>query len=593
MRLIRHTAIMAIIVFLLSVAFIPAYAGDATVNTCDFTTLEAAVTTANAGGGTITFNCSGTIYFPYHLTISASVIIDGNGNAVVFDGQNAVRHFSVTGGATLNLTGLTLQNGRQTLYGGSIFNDGSVILSYMTFINNPSAYGAIDNNGSVNVSNTSFTGGGIYNYFGTVSSSDTQFVNNSGYGLYNYNGTVNVQDTTFTNSVCIGTIADNGGNIKDVASTNCPGVILVALSASAACNGADLQVTINAGDGNFDITADSGTLQSNVTTGIYTFTGPRNETNVSVRELTGDGQSLNLGDFNCALPTSALTANATCIGTDLQVNIMTGDAYFEISADSGLLLGGASLNTHIIAGPLNETNVTVTEFGGDLQSLNLGDFNCFASSTLTATAVCNGADLEIVITNGNAPFTINVTNTAGVMSLGGMALGVHTFTGPDTFANITVIEEGGDLETLPLAGVTCTASIVPVEPAPVEAVVLSPDMNALGCELTNTVEMPNASDNTFCRVLMRDGEVVGYNGAIPADLINLGVIFAVDIYQLRGGQSVNEFAGYQQICLAGSGRLFFMDSRQAPRVLVELDVDNVNGFACGWIPAPGTLVLTK
>ncbi|HRF99106.1 MAG TPA: hypothetical protein PLZ51_28035, partial [Aggregatilineales bacterium] len=137
---------------------------------------------------------------------------------------------------------------------------------------------------------------------------------------------------------------------------------------------------------------------------------------------------------------------------------------------------------------------------GDSETLNLGDFNCFASSALSAIAVCNGANLEITIVSGNAPFSISVTDSNGVMNMGSLPMGTYSFTGPDTFSNIGVTEDTGDLETLNLPSVTCTAPIVPVVPVvPVAPVTLSPDLNALGCVLTNNIALLDAPDNTYCR----------------------------------------------------------------------------------------------
>jgi len=135
----------------------------------------------------------------------------------------------------------------------------------------------------------------------------------------------------------------------------------------------------------------------------------------------------------------------------------------------------------------------------------------------------------------------------------------------------------------------CPGDEVVIPPAP------TPAVTVLGCALDSTdgVEVANAPDDTYCRVLMKNGGVVSYSGAIPADLIGLGVVLAVDVYRLQGGMTVNTFPDYARVCLAGSGRLFYMDGRNAPRVSVELATEAVDNLTCGWIPAPGTLILTN
>ncbi|MCL4253729.1 MAG: hypothetical protein KJ043_08120, partial [Anaerolineae bacterium] len=366
------------------------------------------------------------------------------------------------------------------------------------------------------------------------------------------------------------------------------------LAATATCDvNGDLAITITAGDGAiFDITGTGNGMPTTGGMGINTFfgnnQGPNAWTGVIVSELSGDFDILNLGDTICNRP---LNVTAVCLGDNLQVTINAGDASFDIADGVTALPAGTGvgLGTITFTGPINVADLTITEATGDTQNISLGAFNCFVSNALTATATCNGSDLDITISNGNAPFTINVTDSVGVMSFTGQPLGVYNFTGPDTFSNISVVEEGGDLETLVLADVTCP---LPVPVAPV-AVVLPPDPNALGCAITTEVNIPLAPDNTYCRVLMRDNGVVGYAGAVPQELINLGVIFAVDVYRLNGGQYVTTFPDYTRICLNGAGRLFYMDSRNSPRGIIELSTETEGNLTCGWIPAPGTLILTS
>jgi hypothetical protein len=140
---------------------------------------------------------------------------------------------------------------------------------------------------------------------------------------------------------------------------------------------------------------------------------------------------------------------------------------------------------------------------------------------------------------------------------------------------------------------TFSRSSIQIDTLDTLPVVLLPDLTALGCVLTQEVLAPTAPDNTYCRVLMKNGAVIGYSGAVPRGLIDLGVIFAVDVYRLEGGRSITTFPNYTQICVAGQGRLFYLDARTSPRVQTELSTESVDGFTCGWIPAVGTLVLTN
>ena len=356
------------------------------------------------------------------------------------------------------------------------------------------------------------------------------------------------------------------------------------------CNGNDVNINITGGD--FPMTLTDVGLNLTVTSlGIVVLPGPISYAGITHAEIAGDFQSRTFTAISCPVVVNApLSATAVCNGANLEVNITSGDIPLELTADSGLLQTGFSTGLLALTGPLNETNLTLTELAGDGENINLGDLNCFASSTLTATAVCVGADLQVTISNGNAPFSISVTDSNGVMNSGGNPLGVYTFTGPDTFSNIGITEDSGDLETITIPSVTCSAPIVPSTPAPV---VLSPDLTALGCVLTQDVLAPDAPDNTYCRVLMKNGGVVNYSGAVPRPLVDLGVIYAVDVYRLEGGRSITSFPNYTQICLGGQGRLFYLDARTSPRTQVELATESVDGMTCGWIPAVGTVVLTQ
>ena len=107
----RHLAIRLVLISVLALATQPALAASGTVSTCDWASFDA-VHGAAPVGGTITFACAGTITPPATVTISSNTVLDGNGNAVVFDGGDALRLFDVAVGASLELRELTLQRGR-------------------------------------------------------------------------------------------------------------------------------------------------------------------------------------------------------------------------------------------------------------------------------------------------------------------------------------------------------------------------------------------------------------------------------------------------------------------------------------------------
>ena len=95
----------------------PAHAGGI-VSVCDEAHLRAAL----AGGGTVTFSCSGTITLTATITIAADTTIDGSGQTVTISGNHAVRVFTVNSGVTLNLNALTVADGSSYGNGGGIYN---------------------------------------------------------------------------------------------------------------------------------------------------------------------------------------------------------------------------------------------------------------------------------------------------------------------------------------------------------------------------------------------------------------------------------------------------------------------------------------
>src|SRR4030095_12664228 len=69
---------------------------------------------ANAlAGETITFGLTGTVFLASELLITKSLIITGATPALVdVSGSNAVRVLTITNGITVNISGLTIRNGR-------------------------------------------------------------------------------------------------------------------------------------------------------------------------------------------------------------------------------------------------------------------------------------------------------------------------------------------------------------------------------------------------------------------------------------------------------------------------------------------------
>ena len=230
----KHFMIV-LILLVLALPAAPAQAGGV-VSACNETALKAALT----GGGTVTFSCSGTITLTSGVWIAANTTIDGSGQNVTLSGGDAHQVFFVLSGVTLNLNKLTIADGNAG-EGGGIRNDGTLTVSNSTFSGNSvfNEGGGIYNNtsGTLTVSNSTFadnqgnnSGGGIANY-GTLTVSNSTFAGNRadyGGGIYN-GGTATLKNTIVANSPvggnCAGTISDGGGNLSYPDDGTCPGII--------------------------------------------------------------------------------------------------------------------------------------------------------------------------------------------------------------------------------------------------------------------------------------------------------------------------------------------------------------------------------
>jgi hypothetical protein len=222
-----RTIYTLVILVLLAIAVpaAPAHAGGV-VTVCD----EAQLLAALAGGGTVTFECSGTITLTNTISIAADTTIDGSGQDVTISGNDAVRVFDVPPGVALHLAQLTVANGNASL-GAGVFVDRYATLSAsnVTFADNTAngygggVYGgAIHTRGTLTVTGSTFSGnsagdgGGIYNAGGTVHISDSSFTGNSthwylGGGIYNHWGSMTVATSTFSgNSAYYGAGILNG-----------------------------------------------------------------------------------------------------------------------------------------------------------------------------------------------------------------------------------------------------------------------------------------------------------------------------------------------------------------------------------------------
>jgi hypothetical protein len=226
------------------------------------------------------------------MSITGIARIEGPGaHWLAISGMQANEIFMVAAGASLDVSGLRLENGSAPIVGpqegGAIFNAGSLVVDTCTVVDNTAADGAaIYNDGNAQILNsylsnntTSTVGGAVTNDFGaSLTVSESSFVDNGGGGLGGAiftEGTASVTSSTFqgnsdvqggaifnenqplsvTNSTFFdNTASEDGGGISDAAGATAT-VTNSTLDSNQAPSGSDvygqvnLKATILAGGG--------------------------------------------------------------------------------------------------------------------------------------------------------------------------------------------------------------------------------------------------------------------------------------------------------------------------------------------------------
>ena len=184
-------------------------------------TIKNATGTVNINGTVKIANGQYTGVNNTQITIDKNMNINGQSEAgTVINGTGTNWIFHINSGINLTITNLTITNGNSN-YGGAIYNDGTLTVDNSTFTNNTATDygggGAIVNEGTLNVTDSNFEGnnagvaGALYNYGGNLNIIDSTFTNNiAQYGGAIINdGTLTVDNSTFTNN----TATSGGGAI--------------------------------------------------------------------------------------------------------------------------------------------------------------------------------------------------------------------------------------------------------------------------------------------------------------------------------------------------------------------------------------------
>src|SRR2546425_7159592 len=164
--------------------------------------------TALSEGGTVTFNCSGTITVSNTIVISSTVVLDGTGQTASISGGNAVRIFTVNPGVGFTVKNLTLTGGAATgasgtngtagtsVSGGAIYNNGGMVSLVNCQVSTNTAAGGNGGDGIVQLNGNggsggfggSASGGAIFNTGGALLLTNCAFSGNTARGGNGGNG---------------------------------------------------------------------------------------------------------------------------------------------------------------------------------------------------------------------------------------------------------------------------------------------------------------------------------------------------------------------------------------------------------------------
>ncbi|MBN1429491.1 MAG: DUF11 domain-containing protein [Anaerolineae bacterium] len=234
--------------------------------------------------------------------------------------------------------------------------------------------------------------------------------------------------------------------------------------------------------------------------------------------------------YGCVNP---LRVSAVCNGTDLAVNITEGNNPFNITGTgSGLPQTGVGLGATTLVGPGSWTGITIVETTGDMEQRQLGDFTCPAPARLAATATCQGANLQIAVTGGDAP--LNITGTGPGLPRNSAGIGTTTVAGPGNWTGLVIAETAGDLEQLSLGDIACTQQPVPIiMPGGGDLAVFDPALSKSGSPLSAKI-----GEQVTYNLVVSNPHSQAINNVIVTDPIP-PIFDVVDVATSRGTSSVS------------------------------------------------------
>ena len=368
---------------------------------------------SSLNGQTITLT-SGELLADKHITISGP-----GADRLTVDANHASRVFNILPQRDVTISGLTIANGSAPLpyrWGGGIYNDhGALTLNNCTISGNTAVQGSgggifIDgfgssamltiNNCTIN-GNSAWPGGGIYNYRGTVTITNSTLTGNSDTGSNAGGAILNQGTLTITGSTFSGNSSTSGGAIYNA------GFNLATISTLAIANSTFSGNSASRGGAIYNDFAATATM-SNCTFSGNSAGGPDNVIYNGTGGAIFNAQALTM--INCTVSGNSATIHG-------------GGVYNGINGSAvGLLkIGGTILN----AGPSGENiyndtsfyNATVTSLGYNLSSDDGGGY-------LTATGDRSNTNPRLgpLQDNGGPTFTHLPAANSPAIDAGGPTL---------------------------------------------------------------------------------------------------------------------------------------------------------------------------
>ncbi|MFI5458140.1 MAG: beta strand repeat-containing protein, partial [Isosphaerales bacterium] len=383
------------------------------------------------GGTTINFapSVTGTITLTGGaLNITTNLNIEGPGAAnLTIDGSNASTVFSVSGGVTATIAGLTIAHGSST-NGGGIANDGTLSLTNCTVASSVASVsgGGIDNEGTLTATSCTIAnnvanqfGGGILNdgsltlTNSTIASNAAPFVAGGGGGIENSGSMVATDSTIAGNSSYF------GGGINSSGSATLANTIIAGNSINPSGSGPDF---------NGAVTTDLGYNLVQDTTGSSGFTGPNDVLGLnpllgSLRNNGGPTQTIGL------MPGSpAIDAGSNAL---IPSGIATDQRGFSRIVNGTVDIGAFEVQVYVVyntadhgAGSLRTAMVNADQTGGSTILIATSGVITLASAlpAITGDVYMFGPGANVLTVSGNAAYRVFDVQSGVTAAISGLTI---------------------------------------------------------------------------------------------------------------------------------------------------------------------------